>query len=157
MRYLSFLFALLLTGCTSTSLYSFNVWEEGGQPGLRYEVIELVRHNALAPSYSYQILKKCEFDKCEQVAQNPNIQPGLIYAVAPALVQAGGMIGAGALIGSGIRDSASSETTNVNNNQTSSANATSKSNSSSNSTSHATANATGKAPKAPKTGTGLDD
>ena len=100
--------------------------------GVEYQVLEIYKHNALLPSYAYHILQRCtevgvmpaiSMD-CEIIHQNPTVQPGFVYSFAPAMIQAGGMVGAGALIGSGIRDSKSqtsiSQSTSQANSQTNS-------------------------------------
>ncbi len=86
-----------------------------------YKTVEVYKNNFWSPSYKYVMLFECDATgaNCNQLGNAPVITPGILPATVGALAMPAAVIGAGALVGSGIRDSKSTTTTTNTNSNTS--------------------------------------
>jgi hypothetical protein len=75
--------------------------------GVSYKTIEVYKHNAFGPSFSYAMLFICDEDGkgCQEVQRTPNVTPGFIASLIEPVIQAGAILGGAALISDGLRQS----------------------------------------------------
>lgn len=108
----SVLCLMALVGCAGISTESFVTETPVTGIPQEFKVVEVHRTNWWAPSYTYHFLYACQQSICAEVQQNPTIQAGVVTTLAPAMIQAGGLVGAGALVGNGLRHAGSQTTVN---------------------------------------------
>ena len=123
MRVLFIVLALTLGGCSG---FAVDRHSSPDFDGVSYKTVEVYKHNAFGPSFSYVKLFVCDAEGkgCVETQQNPNVMPGFVASLIAPVIQAGGMVAAGYLVGAGMRDSGDAIT--LNNQSTSMSNAAAK-------------------------------